>query len=74
LALQAKVDLDLPKFELLLSVSKDCRKQDLSSTTEGIAFELNEKRVARLPRKAVLNRGAFLSIKKLPLRYFSFLV
>jgi hypothetical protein len=39
LALQAKVDLDLPKFELLLSVSKDCGKQDLSSTTEGIAFD-----------------------------------
>jgi hypothetical protein len=39
LALQAKVDLDLLKFELLLSAAKDCRKQDLSSTTEGIAFD-----------------------------------
>jgi hypothetical protein len=38
LALQAKVDLDLPKFELLLSATKEFVRQVLSSSEEGIPF------------------------------------
>jgi len=61
-ALQAKVDLDLPKFELLLSASKEFLKQVLSSTKEGIPFDLFKPGIS-FPRKAVLNRGTFLFIK-----------
>jgi hypothetical protein len=35
---KAKRELDLPKFELLLSATKDFLKQVLSSSKEGIPF------------------------------------
>lgn len=37
-ALQAKRDLDLLKFELLLSAAEDFMRQVLSSSTEGIPY------------------------------------
>jgi hypothetical protein len=37
--LQAKVALDLPKFEFLLSATKDNLKQDLLSTREDIPVD-----------------------------------
>jgi hypothetical protein len=41
--LQAKVDIDLLKFELLLSAAEDCLNQVLSSSTEGIPLTYSKR-------------------------------
>jgi hypothetical protein len=83
--LQAKVDLDLPKFELLLSAMRDWLSQVLSSSEEGIPVEFIQSGVERVTplrtqrelvsRKVVICSALSSSITiKLPLGYFSFLV
>lgn len=83
LALQAKVDLDLPKFELLLSATKDSLRQAISSSEEGIPFGLIQSGVkgSNTPKTAegfwLLRKVILISLPvkiTLPLGYFSFLV
>ncbi len=69
-ALQVKVDLDLPKFELLLRASKDFQMQAISSTTEGIPFDLFKSGIS-FPRKAVQRAELSSSIKSTSLRGIS---
>jgi hypothetical protein len=60
--LQAKVGLDLPKFELLLSAAKNYPNQHLSSTTEGNSFYLFKASIS-FSWESLLTIGAFQNIK-----------
>lgn len=70
-ALQPKEDLDLPKFELLLSALKDFQRQVLSSTYRRYLFDLLKADFSLysfIKESNVLYRTAFLHLNiQLPL-------